>query len=104
MILIVGAISVISLVLNILIYRKIADAVKPVYFDISIQPIEQEVVVEQPEEAHDPQPVVSTKAQEAYQGWQNKQGVPWFETQAPASTPIKQAANNGPLARPDGFV
>lgn len=104
MIFIVGAVSVISLALNILIYRKIADAVKPVYFDISIQPLPVEEEPEAETEAHDLQPVTVPMVQEVYQGWRNQNSIPWVEPVKPPAPIIRQPANQGPLARPDGFV
>lgn len=109
--LLLGLITI-SLVFNVLIYKRIT-ASWPVgsvdEFDLVTTELVQGhccccKVDEQPEveqvEAHDPQPVVS---QDVYGAWRNQTEIPWVPpTKAPE--PIVKPPNRGPLARPDGFV
>src|SRR5688572_3257075 len=104
MIYLVGAISVISLILNVLIYLKVRDSQSPVIFNITnVEPPELEVEPEPTVEAHDPPLVTVPMVQDVYQGWKNQAGIPWVEPVKPPAS-IKQAPNQAPLARPDGFV
>lgn len=112
MVYLIGTISIISLVLNILIYKR-TFASYPLgsveEFDLVTAELVQGhccccKVDEQPEseqdEAHDPQPVLS---QDVYGAWRNQKEIPWVPlTKTPE--PIVKPPNRGPLARPDGFV
>jgi len=108
MVYLLGVISTISLVLNILIYKRItATYVVPSVEEFDLAPViyccckvDEQPEQEQPVEAHDPQPVVS---QDVYGAWRNQKEIPWIPpTKAPE--PIVKAPNRPPLARPDGFV
>lgn len=106
---VIGAISLVSMILNYMIYRRITTTYvlgsvsrnfgfEPVLEACcckNINPIESE-----PEEAYDPPVAVS---QEAYSAWKNQKEIPWIPpTKAPE--PIVKPPNRGPMARPDGFI
>lgn len=107
MVYLLGVLTTFSLVFNILIYKRVT-ATYPLG---SVEEFElapaiyccckvDEQPEPEPEEAHDPQPVVS---QDVYGAWRNQKEIPWVPpTKAPE--PIVKAPNRGPLARPDGFV
>lgn len=112
MVYLIGTLSLISLVFNVLIYKRITTnyLVPSVEeFDLVTADFVQGhccccKVDEQPEpepvEAHDPQPVVS---QDVYGAWRNQKEIPWVPpTKTPE--PIIKPPDRGPLARPDGFV
>jgi hypothetical protein len=132
MIYILIAISLISLVINVLMYRRItATYLLEAVEELELTPSHCccEVVIEhlessKQEEAHEhryPQPngqgfpvnqcldcgywdgPPETKNTEAYQAWTNRQEIPWVPpTTAPE--PLIKSPNRGPLARPDGFI
>lgn len=99
-----GAISIISLAISAWTYRKLQDAVKPVYIDVTVEPI---IEPEEPEvvaEIEPAQPVKPAVVQEVYQGWRNQKGIPAYEPISPPPAPVAQPKVRGPLERPDGFV
>lgn len=106
---IVGVISLVTLGLNYLIYRRITAT----YSLGSVETLELspshcccEAVIEHLEsnkpqdEAHDPPPPAP---KQDYGAWKNESGIPWVPP-VKAPEPIVKAPNRGPLARPDGFV
>jgi hypothetical protein len=106
---VIGAISLASLTLNYLIYRRITAT----YVIGSVEEFELatahfcqcETVVEHPQPEQEPvqDPEPPKQSVEAYQAWTNRQGIPWVPPVKPPE-PIKKAPNRGPLARPDGFI
>lgn len=110
MIYIVGAVSVISLILNYLIYKRITATyplglLETVELDIVVERLQpEEMELESQEEAHDPPPVTIPMVKEVYQGWRNQTGIPAIPAVAPPAPITTQSPNRPPLARPDGFV
>lgn len=106
---IVGAISLASLVLNYVLYRRVT-ARYPIGYveELQFTPIscccKSDVeLLELKGEAPNPPPVTAPMVQEVYSGWKNEKGIPWvYPTKTP--DPIINTPNRGPLARPDGFV
>lgn len=111
----IGAVSVISLVINTLMYRRII-ATYPVgtVEEFDLAPVQQYAdpvcqcigckVEERTEpeqvEVHDPPPAM---AQGVYSAWKNQTEIPWVPpTKTPE--PIVKTPDREPLARPDGFV
>ena len=104
----IGAISLISLVINVLIYRRII-ATYPLGSVDELEPAHHccEAVIgylESPKEekAHEPIPEPKTNP-ESYQAWTNRKGIPMIPPTTPPK-PIVKTPDRGPLARPDGFV
>jgi hypothetical protein len=110
MVYLLGVLSTVSIVLNVLIYKRITAS-------LSIGSVEEFDLVtaefvpghcccckadEQPEieSVEAPQPVVP---QDVYGAWKNEKDIPWVP---PIKTPepLIQTPNRAPLARPDGFV
>jgi hypothetical protein len=106
---VIGAISLVSLALNLLIYRRIT-ASYPVG---SVEEVELEPVIYcccKVDEQKDPEPepeIKSNSAQavdpNAYVAWKNQREIPWSPPVKPPE-PVIRTPNRGPLARPDGFV
>lgn len=98
-------ISVTSLILNVLIYKKILHT-DWVVSNVS-EPVELEVLYFEPEEnvvpVEEPLPPITVPmVEEVYQGWRNQKNVPLgpvVKTPELSPKPI-----SGPLQRPDGFV
>lgn len=105
MIYLIGAISLVSLALNILIYKRVT-ATYPVGVleEFETEKIELEPELEEPVEEVPEAPVKSVEGQSNYQGWVNKTNIPLFESVSPPPPSIKEPVNRAPLARPDGFV
>lgn len=105
MIYLIGAVSIISLFLNVLIYRKILASDALITFQEltveTIEPEENEAEVDNKPLPPIEEPITVPMVQEAYQGWRNQSNVSW--TSSPPSPSI-QPKTRGPLERPDGFV
>lgn len=99
-------ISILSLVLNVLMYRRIT-ATYPVPTVDEIGPFESLPLVteieKEAEKVSEEPPVTVKKVEEVYQGWRNQRDIPWTNPSVP-SAPVKQQTVKGPLQRPDGFV
>lgn len=109
---IAGAISLVGLVLNYLIYKRIlatciigsAEELEPTTSHCCCEVITELLnpVLDQ-DEAHDPPLVTIPMVEEVYSAWKNQKEIPWVP---PIKTPepINKPPNRGPLARPDGFI
>ena len=103
----IGAISLVSLVFNYLIYRRITAAYQLGTIE-ELEPLATyhcccEVVVEhlesfKQEESHGSPPEV--KHTEAYQAWTNRQGIPAIEVNQKSDPPIKHNSEG----RPYGWI
>ena len=109
MVYLIGAIAVISLTLNFLIYKRIiasysvgvVEELEPATSHCCCEVVVEYLEASKREKSHDP--VSVAKPSEAYQAWTNRKGIPWVPP-AKAPEPIVKTPNRGPLARPDGFV
>lgn len=100
MLYIIGAISIASLILNILIFNKLNryEEVELIVEEIKVFDPDPEPEVEKV-----PEPSITTQmVKEVYQGWVNKTNIP-FSDYGPPQKPIKPE-RPGPLERPGGFV
>lgn len=97
-----GVISLISLVFNYFIYRRItATYMVGTVEELCCCKVEQ--IESEPVEAHEPPLVTVPMVQDVYGAWKNQKEIPWVP---PVKTPepINKPPNRGPLARPDGFI
>lgn len=104
MVYLIGVISLISLTLNYMIYKRVnttylvgtlEEITAPaIYCCCKVEHLESE-----PQEKAAPEPMV----QDVYQAWTNRKEIPWVPP-TPAPEPVINTPNRGPLARPDGFV
>lgn len=101
-------ISLISLVLNYMIYKRVntnymigtlEELTSPVFYCCCSKVEHLEPLSEKNGEENSPP---AAKVQDAYQAWTNQKEIPWVP---PTSTPEPvKPLNHGPLARPDGFI
>lgn len=103
---IIGAISLTSLLLNFLVYKKIkASEALTAYQELSVEYIEPEIREAEVEEVLPPveQHVTIQQVEDVYNGWRNQKGISWS---GPTSAPLPPLPPKvrGPLERPDGFV
>lgn len=109
---IIGAFSLVSLVLNYIIYQRITSSyvvgtveeLAPAEYCSCKEVVELLKLQLEKEEAHDPlsQPTPMV-TKEVYSAWKNQKEIPWIPPTTPPE-PLNKAPNRGPLARPDGFV
>lgn len=109
----IGLISLVSLTVNYLIYRRItATCVLGSVETFDLEPVhdcckaiiehfesKNEVKVEAPLPTQVPLPSNS----DVHSAWKNQKDIPWVPP-VKVPEPIIQTPNRGPLARPDGFV
>lgn len=100
MLVLIGAITLVSLALNILIYNKVRN---PQIVEIVVERLKEDGL-EEPEVLSEPEPQITVPmVQEVYQGWRNQTNIPLYEGEVKPLPPIKQD-DRGPLQRPQGFV
>lgn len=105
-----GAISLVSLVLNYLVYRRVTasyvvgtlEELEPAEYCCCKEVIKLLESLPSEDEAHDPPPVTVAMVQGVYSAWSNQKEIPWVPPTAPPE-PINKAPNK-PLERPDGFI
>lgn len=106
-----GAVSLVSLILNYLMFQKVRESevrliekvtAEQVDFETNILPCCAESIVEEPKEVipEDPSPVEEDK--EKYQIWRNIKGEPQYVAPKPSFN--QPPPTPGPLQRPQGFV
>lgn len=102
---VIGAISLASLVLNYVIYRRVSASYSVgTIEELEVTPVNcccsklaSESVQEPIKDEINTEPV-----QADYGPWKNQKNIPWISPSVPQA-PIK-TVEKGPLARPDGFV
>lgn len=112
MIYLIGVLTLVSLTLNGLMYRRIT-ATYPLGDVKELEPTTSHDCCDSiirylegfavAEEAHDPPPAPTPVPSDTYSAWKNQTNIPWVPpTKLPE--PIVKAPDRGPLARPDGFI
>lgn len=110
MVYLIEIMSVISLIFNYLIYKRVnatymvgtlEELAPSAYYCCCSKDVHLEPSYELSTEGSSPT-VTEPMVQETYQAWTNRKEIPWIPP-TPVPEPIK-TPNREPLARPDGFV